>query len=297
MHALERPAPASIWLAAVRPRTLLASLTPVGVGSAAAFAEGGGHVLAGAACALAALLLQVAANLANDALDARHGFDTEARRGPVRVTQAGWLPARSVLRAAGACALGAAVPGTVLVWIGGAPVLWIGLACAAGAFAYSGGPWPLASHGLGEVAAFVFFGLVAVAASAWLQSGALSALAVAAAVPVGLLVSCILLVNNLRDLESDARVGKRTLAVRLGARRGRRLYAAAVACAFASCLLLCAYTRSAGTMLPWLAAPWAVGLTRRVARSSAPGELDAALGRTAALHAAFGLLLAAGLLA
>jgi 1,4-dihydroxy-2-naphthoate polyprenyltransferase len=290
------PGAALAWWLAIRPRTLGASLLPVLVGSAVAFDAGQASALVAALCGVAALSLQIATNLANDVFDFLRGIDDATRIGPRRVTQSGWLSPRAVLSATALAIACATAAGIHLVVIGGLPILWIGLASIATAIAYSGGPVPLASHGLGEIAAFIFFGLVAVCGTAYLHLGAVPELAWWAAVPVGALVSCLMLVNNLRDRETDAAAGKRTLAVRIGAPATRALYVMLLALAYAIPPLLTTFP-DAGTerLLPWITLPWALRLARALTAARAPEEFHDALARTARIHAAFGLALAAGL--
>jgi len=204
------------WLIACRPATLPAAVAPVLVGTAMAAFRGVMEVLPAAAAMAGALLIQVGTNLANDYFDDRTGADAEDRVGPTRVVQAGILPAEAVLRAT-ALALGlATVVGAYLVWVGGLPILVIGVLSLILAVAYTGGPFPLAYHGLGDPFVLVFFGLVAVGGTFWVQAGRLDPDLLLAGTGVGALTTAILVVNNLRDIRSDERVGKRTLAVRLG---------------------------------------------------------------------------------
>ena len=299
--ALERapgPIPQSrvgAWLQAARPRTLGASLVPVAVGAAVAGAEGSFRPLVTLVCLLCALLLQTAANLGNDVFDFLRGIDTPGRQGPLRVTQAGLIPARAVLRATALVLFVGACCGLYLVSVGGAPILIVGIAAIVCALGYSGGPYPLASRGLGEVTVFVFFGVVAVVGSAYLNSGRLSALALLSSVPVGALAMALLVVNNLRDIETDREAGKRTLAVRLGARRTRIEYGLLIAVAYAWPLVLLASTHTTQTvLLPWLSAPWAVALLRSVLKAPDAPALNRALVGTARLHAIYGILLIVG---
>jgi len=285
------------WVQAVRPRTLTASIVPVLIGSAVANLEGAfvpGVLLA---CIAAALLLQISANLINDAVDFLTGIDTQMRLGPERVTQAGLLPAARVLWAAGLATALALCTGSYLVWLGGIPILVIGISAALAAAAYSTGPFPLASHGLGELAAFVFFGAIAVTGTAYLHSGSWSLLALVSSLPVAALISNLMLVNNLRDIESDQATGKRTLAVRLGARATRALYLALLALAYASPLLLWALEPARlAFFLPWLSVPLALAVAREVQRASESEAFGRALIGTARLHAVYGTLLAMALL-
>jgi 1,4-dihydroxy-2-naphthoate octaprenyltransferase len=289
-----RPSKLRALALAARPRTLGASLVPVLVGSALARAQGAfdARVLAG--CAVAALALQVAANLANDAFDHARGIDTPERLGPPRATAQGWLAYREVLAAAFAALGLALLAGIRLVARGGWPILAIGLGSMAGALVYSAGPLPLAALGLGELAAFAFFGPIAVAGTHYLHAGAFAPLSVLAALPVGALVANLMLVNNLRDLASDARAGKRTLPVRIGAGGGRRLYAALVGLAFGAAAAI-ALRAAPGAWIAFLATPLALGAVRSVSRARSGPEYGACLVDTARLHAVFGALYALGI--
>jgi 1,4-dihydroxy-2-naphthoate octaprenyltransferase len=289
-----RPSKPRALLLATRPRTLGASLVPVCVGSALAHAQGVFDARVFGACAVAALALQVAANLANDALDFARGIDDADRLGPARATAQGWLSAREVLAATAAALAVALAAGIGLVARGGWPILAIGLASLLGALVYSAGPFPLSGRGLGELAAFAFFGLIAVAGTHYLHALRFSPAALAAAVPVGALVANIMLVNNLRDVASDARAGKRTLAVRIGAERGRVLYAALVALAFAAASGV-AWRVDAGAGLALASAPLAIAAARRLVLCRTGEEYGAQLPRTAGLHAVFGVLYALGI--
>ena len=285
-----------MWTLAARPRTLGASIVPVLVGSAVAASQGAQRPGVTALCLAAAVLLQVGTNLANDALDFVRGIDTEERIGPARVTQAGWLSARAVLAAAAAAFALAAVCGALLVSVGGWPILAIGVLSIAAGAGYSGGPYPLATHGLGEVAAFVFFGVVAVTGTAFLHLDALSARAVAVSLPTGALVAGLMLVNNVRDLASDRAAGKRTLAVRLGDARARATYVALLGSAYLWLLPLALATRNVALLLPALSLPLALPLVRSLRRAHGAADFNRALAGTARLHAVFGLLLAGGVL-
>jgi len=221
MTATATLSPVQIWTMAIRPKTLPAAVAPVIAGTAVAIHEGGEHWPTAIFAMITALLLQIAANLANDALDFQRGADTAERLGPPRITASGLASAGTVMRAT-ALVLGLAVlTGLPLVLRGGWPILFLGLAAIVCAVAYTGGPFPLAYLGLGEVFVFLFFGLAAVAGTAYLQTGELTALALATSVPVGALAVAILNVNNLRDIHTDRQAGKRTVAVRLGERRTR----------------------------------------------------------------------------
>ena len=292
------PGPARAWLLASRPATLPAATVPVLVGAAAAVSDGAAlrpAVLA--ATLLSALLIQVGTNFANDYSDFVRGADHAGRLGPVRVTQSGLLTQGAVRRGIVAAFGLAALLGGYLAWVGGWPIVAIGVLSIVAGLAYTGGPWPFGYHGLGDVFVFVFFGLVAVTGTAYLQAGRWSATALAAAVPVGLLVTNILVVNNLRDRPTDAGAGKRTLAVRLGDRATRRQYALLTALAYLAALPLAAGApRRAWALLPWLTLPLAVALVRQVLGGLAGRALNATLARTGRLLLVFGVLLAAGLL-
>ncbi len=205
-----------IWLLAARPKTLPAAASPAIVGSAVAFSVGKFHFGPALAALLGALLLQIGANLANDVFDFHRGADTQARLGPTRVTQAGLLTPTEVTRGMWVVFGLAAISGIYLTAVAGWLVVLIGVAAIAAAIAYTGGPFPLGYYGLGEIFVFIFFGLVAECGTVFVQAKGLSPLAWWSAVPMGLLVVNILVVNNLRDIETDRTAGKKTLSVRLG---------------------------------------------------------------------------------
>ncbi len=283
------------WLLAARPKTLLAAVAPVVVGTAIAAADGGFYFPAALTAFAVALLLQIGANLANDVFDFRRGADVN-RLGPVRVTQSGLIPPERVLLATGLVLGAAMLVGGYLVWRGGWPILFLGLLAILSALAYTGGPAPLGYHGLGDLFVFLFFGAVAVAGTAYVQTQELTRLAVAASVPVGCLATAILVVNNLRDVETDRVAGKRTLAVRLGAPATRLEYALLLAAAYLTPpLLWLTDLISAWWWLPWLTLPLAAALVRRVARETGPA-LNARLAGTARLQLLFGLLFAGSIL-
>src|ERR671929_753701 len=221
-----------IWLMAARPRTLPAAIAPVLVGTALGMTVADLRVGGFVAALLGAILIQVGTNLSNDYSDARRGADAEDRLGPVRVTAGGLVPPRQVLVATYATFALAVLCGVYLVVLAGPILLAIGAASILAGVLYTGGPRPYGYEGLGEVFVFLFFGLVAVTGSYYVQTERVTWEALVLAVPVGLLAAAILVVNNVRDLETDRRAGKRTLAVRLGRRRTRALYAAMVYLAF-----------------------------------------------------------------
>lgn len=282
------------WLLAIRPRTLAAAVVPVAVGTAVAARDGRADVPIALGALAAALLLQVGTNLVNDWGDFRRGADGPDRLGPTRVTQAGLVAPRRVALAGAAAFAGAAALGLVLIAHGGWPIAAIGVGAIAAGIAYTAGPFPLAYHGLGEAFVFLFFGPVAACGTELLQAGQASALGLVASLPVGLLATAILLVNNVRDVDADRRAAKRTLAVRFGRRAGRAMYATAVVGAFVAPVAL-ALAAAPSALIAWLAAPLVRAPLRAVLRHTDGPTLNAALGATARLHLAFGLLLAGGL--
>lgn len=288
---------ASFWLAA-RPRTLPASASPVVLGTALAAAEGRARPGLAAAALVTAMALQVAANFANDVADFERGADGSDRTGPARAVATGLVTSRAMWRATAVALAVAATAGSLLVWAGGWPFALLGALSLGAAVAYTSGPYPLAYHGLGEITVFVFFGLVAVVGTAALQTGSVSVRAVVAAFPSACLATAILVVNNARDVETDARVGKRTLAVLLGPRVARSLYAGLVAAAFAGLVgLVAARALPATALVALLLLPLAFRISCTVLAPRDAAAQNAALVRTAGLHAAFTLLVAAGLLA
>jgi len=292
--------PLHIWLMAARPRTLPAAVAPVLVGTALAATEGTFRPFSFVAAMLGAVFIQIGTNLSNDYSDARRGADTEDRLGPVRVTAGGLVPPRQVLVAT-YVAFGLAVAaGAYLIATAGWELLLVGAASILAGVLYTGGPRPYGYEGLGEVFVFLFFGVVAVTGSYFAQVERVTWEAFVLAVPVGLLASAILVVNNVRDLETDRRAGKRTLAVRLGRARARNLYAVMVYSAFVCAplpWLLGSDELSAWLLLALLAVPLAVPVVRIVRTRSDGPSLNGALARTGMLEVAFCSLLSAGILA
>ncbi len=284
-----------IWLLAARPRTLPAAVAPVVVGTGVALAEDGFWAPAALAAVLVALLLQIGANLANDVFDFRRGADTAARLGPPRVTQRGLIAPERVLRATWLTLGAALIPGLYLVLRGGWPILILGLLAIVAALAYTGGPHPLGYNGLGEVAVFLFFGMIAVAGTAYVQTGEVTGLALVASVPIGAIATAILVVNNLRDLRTDARAGKRTVAVRIGERWTRREYKALLLIALATPPLLWS--------VGWLGWSWLITLVWLPVAGRLWGDitarsgkqLNATLGDTGKGLLLYGLLLSCAL--
>ena len=291
--APERPTAFRIWLLAIRPATLPAALSGVVVGLGAALAVGTPFRLdAAIGCLAVALLLQITANLANDLSDFRKGADTPDRTGPIRVAAAGLVTERQLEVAIGLTVGLAGLVGLWLNLIGGPILLVIGALAIVAALAYTGGPWPYGYRGLGELFVFVFFGLVAVAGTAYLQAGRLEPLFIAAAIPVGALTTAILVVNNLRDIPTDAAAGKRTLAVVLGRRATVIEYELLLAVAFLVPVALALGGRGIAVLLPVLAVPLARPLLRTVRTFSEPRQLNLVLKGTARLALLFGVGLA-----
>jgi 1,4-dihydroxy-2-naphthoate polyprenyltransferase len=289
---------ARIWVMAARLRTLPAAVAPVLVGTSLALGAGHFHGLAFVAALLGAIFIQVGTNLSNDYSDARRGADTEDRLGPVRVTAGGLVPPRQVLLATYITFGLAVLCGVYLVAVAGPELIAVGAASILAGVLYTGGPRPYGYEGLGEIFVFLFFGVVAVAGSYFVQVQSLPWQPFVCAVPVGLLASAILVVNNVRDIDTDRRAGKRTLAVRLGRERTRGLYATMVGGAFLLAPLPWLLgSMTAWLLLCWLALPLALAVLR-VVRTRVDGpSLNGALAKTGALQLVFCLLFAAGILA
>lgn len=288
--------PVQIWLLAARPKTLPAALAPVLVGAALAFHDGVFAPLPALAAALGALLLQIGSNFANDYFDFFKGADTADRLGPVRVTASG-LISPGQLRWGMVAVFGlAALIGLYLIAVGGWPILAIGVTSILAAILYTGGPFPFGYYGLGDLFVFLFFGLVAVCGTYFVQALTLTVAVVMGAVPTGLLITAILVVNNLRDIETDARAGKRTLAVMIGRSATRTEYALLVGLAYLLPLLLwLLFGYSFLVLLPWLSLSLAYKLLHEVNTKADGPSLNQALAGTARLSFIFSLLLAVGL--
>jgi 1,4-dihydroxy-2-naphthoate polyprenyltransferase len=292
-----------MWLMAARLRTLPAAIAPVIVGTSIAVTRDVFRPGAFIAALLGAILIQVGTNLSNDYSDARRGADTEDRLGPVRVTAGGLVPPRTVLLWTYLTFGAAALCGVYLVIVAGWQLLVLGILSILAGVLYTGGPRPYGYEGLGEVFVFLFFGIVAVSGSTFAQLQSWPWESFALAVPVGLLVTAILVVNNIRDMDTDRRAGKRTLAVRLGRERARAEYTLLTVIAFAILAPIAAIeiadSGSASALwwlLPWLLAPLAAKLIG-VVRTHVDGPtLNGALARTAGLQLVFCMLLAAGIL-
>ncbi len=285
------------WILATRPRTLPAAIAPVMLGSAMAIADKNFVGLPALAAFSVALLLQISVNLANDYFDYLKGIDTADRLGPLRVTQSGLIPATQVKAGMMMTFILSMIPGIYLLAVGGLPVLILGLVGICAALAYSGGPFPLASHGLGDLFVFIFFGLVAVGGTYYVQALHLTPMVWLMGVIEGLLITAILVVNNLRDIESDRQAGKRTLAVILGVRGSTIEYVLLLAGAYAIPIILWVSGRmSAWVLLPLISLPIAVYLMRLIWKNSDGSILNQALAKTATLALVYSLLMAVGVI-
>ena len=299
------------WLIASRPHTLPAAAAPVIVGTGLAVHEGVFAALPALGALLGASLIQIGTNFANDYYDARSGVDTDERTGFTRVTQTGLIPERQVkLAMYGTFALSILL-GTYLVYVGGLPIVLIGLASVASGIAYAGGPYPLGSHGLGDLFVFLFFGVIAVTGTFYVQAaavlaapfpmgvppGTITLASIVASLPVAALSTNILVVNNIRDLETDREAGKRTLAVVVGYRWSRVEYVAMCALAY---LVPVWFRLFAGfdlaVLLPLATIPYAVSVARTVAAETSGEALNPALSRTAKLLAVYSVLFAVGVI-
>jgi 1,4-dihydroxy-2-naphthoate polyprenyltransferase len=286
-----------IWLMAARLRTLPAAIAPVLVGTALAGFEHAFHPLRFVAALFGAIFIQVGTNLSNDYSDARRGADAEDRLGPVRVTAGGLVPPSQVLVATYVSFGLAVLAGIYLIVVAGWLLLAIGAASILAGVLYTGGPRPYGYAGLGEAFVFLFFGVVAVAGSYYVQVRHLRWEAFALSVPVGLLAAAILIVNNVRDIDSDRRASKRTLAVRLGRERTRAMFATIVYVAYPLALVTwLAGPLRAWVALSWLSLPLAVALVGTVRTKTDGASLNGALARSGMLQLCFCVLLSAGLL-
>ncbi len=294
----------AVWLQAARPKTLAAAVVPVGVGSALAAGLGYFQAFPAAVCLVFALLVQVGTNYANDYFDCVKGADTPERVGPVRAVASGKVSGVAMRRATGTVFVCAFCAGLWLIPYGGWILLPIGILCILCGFAYTGGPFPLAYNGLGEVFVLVFFGFVATGGTFFVQAGGFpvidgvsSALAaVASGTGVGCLACTILVVNNLRDRFTDAPAGKRTLAVRFGRRFSELEYVFLVAAALLGSLGLAVVFGHTAVALPWLLSPLFVKHWIRLRRAQAPDDWARLLTGSAAALLLYGVLTVAGVL-
>ena len=295
LESAEAMNPMGAWMLATRPRTLPAAVSPVMVGTAMAVADGKFEFMPAFAALLGALLLQIGVNLANDYFDFKKGIDTSERLGPVRVTQSGLIPPDRVRLAMIIIFSGALAVGLYLTAIAGWPILAVGMACILASLAYSGGPFPLASHGLGDLFVFIFFGLVAVCGTYYVQALQVTTQVLWLSVPVGCLITAIIVVNNLRDIPTDQKSGKNTLAVILGERGAKLEYLLLVIGAY---IMPAAFFFSGGfsvwVLLPLISIPLSIPNIIAVHKDKGP-SLNMVLAKTAALSLVFSLLLSAGL--
>ena len=289
--------PLRLWALAARPRTLPAAVAPVLVGTALAIVDDEFKALAFLAALIGSIFIQIGTNLSNDYSDARRGADTEDRLGPVRVTAGGLMPPRRVLIGTYVAFGIAVLAGLYLAAITGPELILVGVASIAAGVLYTGGPKPYGYEGLGELFVFLFFGVVAVVGSYYVQAQELPWEAFALSIPVGLLASAILVVNNVRDADTDRRAGKRTLAVRLGRARARQLFAAMLAVSYLTVIAIpLAGGLSWWVALPLLSLPLVPSLWKTVAERTDGPSLNGALADTGRLLGLFSLLLAAGIL-
>ena len=289
--------PLRLWAVAARPRTLPAAVAPVLVGTALALNEDEFRPLAFVCALIGSVFIQIGTNLSNDYSDARRGADTDDRLGPVRVTAGGLMPPRTVLVGTYVAFGIAVLAGVYLIAVAGWELLVVGAASILAGVLYTGGPRPYGYEGLGELFVFLFFGVVAVTGSYFVHTEDLPWEAFALSVPVGLLSAAILVVNNVRDMDTDRRAGKRTLAVKLGRPAARRLFVAMLVAAFAAPAAIWAGGGlSAWLLLALVAAPLAVPLARTVSTRTDGPSLNGALADTGRLLGIYSLLLAAGVL-
>jgi 1,4-dihydroxy-2-naphthoate octaprenyltransferase len=289
-----QPSSMKAWLMAARPKTLAAALVPVLVGTAVAVAEGSFAAPAALAALVGASLIQIGTNFANDYFDHQKGADNDDRLGPTRVVQAGLISPEAVRTATGVTFGLAALVGGYLIWIGGWPIVAIGVASILSGLAYTGGPYPLGYNGLGDVFVFIFFGLVAVTGTYYVQALEWSTSALIASIPVGLLSTAILVVNNYRDIDTDRVAGKRTLAVRLGRMATRWQYVLLVLGAYAVPVAQWVIVgERSWILLPLASLPLAAFCVRDLWQKSGPA-LNPVLAKTAQLLALFGVLYAVG---
>lgn len=285
-----------IWWLAIRPRTLPAAAAGVAMGSALAWHDGSFQLLPALAALLVALLLQIGSNVANDVFDFERGADTAERLGPVRVTQAGFLTPTQVKRGMVVIFALAAMLGLYLAALRGWTVIWLGTAAILSAVAYTGGPYPLGYHGLGDVFVFIFFGVAAVAGTYFVQAGSVSLAAWWMSVPIGFIVTAILVVNNLRDLENDRKAGKHTLAVRFGEQGAKAEYLLLMLIAYLIVpIIVWMKIIPVGAMLAWLSLPIAIR-TLRVVFTQVGRPLNTALAGTGQTAFLFSLFFWTGLL-
>jgi 1,4-dihydroxy-2-naphthoate octaprenyltransferase len=291
-----QPSSMQSWFIAIRPRTLPAAIGPLLIGNMLAIGLEQFSLLIAFTSMLCAVLLQISVNLANDYFDFKNGIDTEDRLGPIRVTQSGILAPSSVRNAMIGCLITSLLVGSLLIVHGGWPIAILAAASILGALCYSGGPYPLASHGLGEIAAFVFFGLVAVVGSYYLQAGTTTMTAWLLGCAIGFFNAAIMLVNNTRDISTDTKAGKNTLAVRIGEAQAKVLYQSFVYLPFG--IIIAGFLLGSLDGLPVLLSGASLIIARNLSREfyDNSGEaLNPILGQTAKLTMIFSVLFSIGL--
>ncbi|GGI74510.1 1,4-dihydroxy-2-naphthoate polyprenyltransferase [Shewanella gelidii] len=284
------------WILAIRPRTLPAAIGPLLIGNILALQLENFSWAIAITSMFCGLLLQIAVNLANDYFDFKSGVDTEERLGPVRVTQSGMIAPSTVRNAMVLCLVLALTVGSFLIYHGGIPIAILAALAIFGALGYSGGPYPLASHGLGEVAAFIFFGLIAVVGSYYLQAAETSTAAWLMGSAIGLFNAAIMLVNNTRDISTDTKAGKNTLAVRIGEARAKAVYQALVYLPFG--LIIGGYFLGLLPGLPVLLSGLSLLIARKLTvqfHQESGAALNPLLGATAKLTMIFSALFSVGL--
>lgn len=286
----------SIWLLAIRPKTLLAALSPVLLGGACAWAQGFCHLPVWILTAVTAILLQIIANLANDFFDYKHGFDIPGRQGPLRIMQNHLVKPQNFVAVIAAMSLAVVLLGLGLAWYGGWPILIVGGVSLSFAFLYSAGPWPLSTHAMGEVASLFFFGLVAVGGAYFLQAGTINATVLTLSLTPGLLTAGIMMINNYRDLELDRQSGKTTLFGLIGAAWARRIYTASIIAAYLIVALVALFATviSRWTLLAFLSLPLGLKVIFDIYTKQG-SALNITLAQTALLNFCTSLLLAVGL--
>lgn len=292
------------WWLAIRPRTLPAAVGPVLVGTGLAIGDGAFQLLPALAALAGALLLQIASNLANDYYDFVKGYDQADRKGPLRVALSGLITLKELRIGLILVLAASAGVGLYLIYVGGLPILAIGVAAMICAVIYSGGPFPLSAHGLGDLFVFLFFGLAAVVGTYYVQALTVTPFVLIAALPPGLLITAILVVNNLRDIDSDARVGKQTLAVRLGPNGTRWEYTLLLAGAYTVPVIMVVIAflqRSLAAapflslLLPWLTIIRAARIRKIIYTATDGPAMNLALAMTAKLSLTYSALFAIGL--
>ncbi|MDH7514261.1 MAG: 1,4-dihydroxy-2-naphthoate polyprenyltransferase [Bacteroidota bacterium] len=284
------------WVTAIRPKTLPASAVPVLVGSAVAGSEGAFSALPASVAFVCALAIQVGTNLANDYFDFMKGVDTPDRLGPIRVTQSGLIPPRTVRNAMIGVLGGTFLLGLTLVYIAGWPILILGMLSLVCAVAYTAGPFPLAYIGLGDLFVFLFFGVGAVTGTHYVQALRFSHDALAASLPIGAISTAILVVNNYRDIDTDRKTGKRTLAVRIGREATRVEFTVLLSVAFAVPVVQAAYSGVLFFLLPLVSIPLAVRIVRIVLTRTDGPSLNRVLAATGGFLVVFGVLYSAAFL-